>query len=309
VESAAVTVSLPGVPGAYPIELNTVEGRAESEPRLAAEARAVSPDYFALLRIPLLAGEACRTGAQFRDVMVNRSFVNAYWRDASPIGRRLVQVGRQLAAPLEIRGVVGDARETGLAQEPAPTIYWCGGNWQPGSYFLVRTHGDPRTLFETVRRKMREVEPLRSIYDLVPLTSQISEGYAENRLRTILLTFFALAAVSLVSVGIYGTFSYLVKLRQREVGLRLALGARRGQILRQFLTQGAQVALVGCAGGVVVAASCARLLAGMLYGVAPSDVTTFALVIGLVMIVATLASLVPAARAACVDPMKVLREE
>jgi putative ABC transport system permease protein len=309
VESAAVTVSLPGVPGAYPIELNTVEGRAETEPRLSAEARAVSPDYFALLRIPLVAGETCRVGPRSRDAMINRSFANAYWPGASPIGRRLVQVGRQLSAPIEIRGVVGDARETGLEKAPAPTIYWCGGNWQPGSYFLVRTHADPLALGETVRRKMREVEPLRSIYDVSPLSSQISDGYAENRMRTILLTFFALAAVSLVSVGIYGTFSYLVKLRQREVGLRLALGARRGQILRQFLSQGARVALAGCAGGVIAAAACARLLSGMLYGVAPTDVTTFALVIALVLAVSTLASLAPAVRAACVDPMQVLRDE
>jgi putative ABC transport system permease protein len=309
VESAAVTVSLPGVPGAYPIEMTTVEGRAETEPPMSAEARAVSPDYFAVLRIPLLAGEMCRVGPQRRDAMVNRSFVNAYWHDASPLGRRLVQVGRQLAAPIEIRGVVGDARETGLDKAPAPAIYWCGGNWQPGSYFLVRTHAEPLALRETVRRKMRDVEPLRSIYDVSPLTSQISDGYAENRMRTILLTFFALVAVSLVSVGIYGTLSYLVRLRQREVGLRLALGARRGQILRQFLAQGARVALVGCAGGVVAAAGCSRLLSGMLYGVAPSDVTTFVLVIGLVLAVSTLASLVPAVRAACVDPMQVLREE
>ena len=182
----------------------------------------------------------------------------------------------------------------------------CGGGWQPGSYFLVRTHGDPRLLAET-GTAMREVEPLRSIYDLLPLTSHISDGYAENRMRTILLTFFALAAVSLVSVGIYGTFSYLVK-RQREVGLRLRW-AGRGQILRQFHSQGARVALLGCAGGVVVTAGCARLLSGMLFGVAPGDVTTFVLVIGLVLVVSTLASLIPAVRAACVDPMQVLREE
>lgn len=251
----------------------------------------------------------CRTDPQSRDAMVNRSFVNAYWQGAPPLGRRLLQVGRELSAPIEIRGVVGDARETGLDKSPLPTLYWCGGGWQPGSYFLVRTHGDPLALAETVRRKMRDVEPLRSIYDLSPLTSHISDGYAENRMRTILLTFFALAAVSLVSVGIYGTFSYLVKLRQREVGLRLALGARRGQILRQFLSQGARVALLGCAGGVVVAAGCARLLSGMLYGVAPGDITTFVLVIGLVLVVSTLASLIPAVRAACVDPMQVLREE
>jgi nitrate reductase NapE component len=206
--------------------MTTAGGRAETEPRMSAEGRAVSPDYFALLRIPLVAGEMCRTDPQSRDAMVNRSFVNAYWPDAPPLGRRLLQVGRELSAPIEIRGVVGDARETGLDKSPTPTLYWCGGGWQPGSYFLVRTHGDPRLAAETVRRKMREVEPLRSIYDLSPLTSHISDGYAENRMRTILLTFFALAAVSLVSVGIYGTFGYLVKLRQREVSLRLALGAR-----------------------------------------------------------------------------------
>jgi putative ABC transport system permease protein len=309
VESAAISIALPGVPGAYPIEMSTPEGRAETEPRMSVEGRAISPDYFALLRIPLIAGELCRPDPQFRHVMVNRSFVNAYWPAGPPIGRRLVQVGGQMSEPVEIRGVVGDARETGLDKPPAPTLYWCGGGWQPGTYFLVRTYGEPAALAETVRRKMRQVEPLRSIYDLSPLTSHISDGYAENRMRTILLTFFAVTAVLLVCVGIYGTFSYLVKLRQREVGLRLALGARRGQILRQFLAQGARVALVGCLGGLLVAAACARLLSGMLYGVAPSDVTTFVLVIGLVLVVSTLASLAPAVRAACVDPMQVLRDE
>ena len=115
--------------------------------------------------------------------------------------------------------------------------------------------------------------------------------------------------MSLVCVGLYGTLSYLVNLRRREVGLRLALGALRAQIVRQFLAQGVRVALLGCAGGLLAAARFARLLSGMLYGVAPTDATTFALVIGLVLAVSTLASLAPAIRAACVDPMQVLRDE
>jgi putative ABC transport system permease protein len=220
-----------------------------------------------------------------------------------------MQAGRQSGYPLEIRGIVGDARETGMSNAPAPTVYWCGGNWQPGSYFLVRTHAEPHALTQTIRRKLRDVEPLRSIYGLLPLTDYISEGYAESRMRTVLLSFFALTAVSLVCVGIYGTFSYLVKLRQREVGLRLALGAQRVQIVQQFLVQGVRIALLGCAAGVGIAAVCAKMLSGMLYGVAPSDPATWAGVVSLVLSVSMLASLIPAVRAAHLDPMRVLRDE
>src|SRR5262249_60151445 len=133
-----------------------------------------------------------------------------------------------------VRGIVGDARERGLDHEPVPTIYYCGLIMQPGLYFLARTHGKPMALGESIRRQVHEIQPGRSVYDISPLTARLSEAFAENRLRTVLLTFFALTAISLASVGLYGTLSYLVNIRQREVGLRLALGALRVQIVWQF---------------------------------------------------------------------------
>jgi putative ABC transport system permease protein len=113
----------------------------------------------------------------------------------------LVQPANPYLPPAEVRGIVGDVRETGLDREPPPTAYWCTGAIQPGTFFLIRVHGDPGAVAGTIRRKLHELEPLRSVYDLTPLTDHISDAYAENRLRMILLPFFALIAIALASVG------------------------------------------------------------------------------------------------------------
>ena len=152
-------------------------------------------------------------------------------------------------------------------------------------------------------------DPARSVYDLSPLTAHLSDAFAENRLRTVLLTFFALTAISLACVGLYGTLSYLVNVRQREVGLRLALGAMRAQIVRQFVAQGMRVSLLGCVAGLALAGAFTKALAGMLFGVSPWDAVTVTGVIALVIAVSIAASLLPAMRAARVEPMRVLREE
>jgi len=162
---------------------------------------------------------------------------------------------------------------------------------------------------ETVRQKIHEIEPARSVFNIAPLTDHLDEAFAENRLRTVLLAFFAATAVSLACVGLYGTLSYSVNVRRREVGLRLALGALQGQIVKQFLFQGLGVSFLGCVAGSVLAAAFARVLSGMLYGVSPTDVTTLLGVVVLVLGVAAVASLAPAIRAASVEPMQVLREE
>lgn len=164
-------------------------------------------------------------------------------------------------------------------------------------------------LGESIRRKLHQTEPARSAYNVSPLTAHLSDAFAENRLRTVLLTFFALTAILLACVGLYGTLRYLVNVLQREVGVRLAVGALRAQIMRQFLVQGMRVSLVGCAAGLAIAGAFTKVLAGMLFGVSPWDAITMTGVIALVIAVSVAASLLPAVRAARVDPMQVLREE
>jgi ABC-type lipoprotein release transport system permease subunit len=176
-------------------------------------------------------------------------------------------------------------------------------------FFLARTHGNPAGMAEPIRRKMRELEPARSVYGIAPLSQQISGAYAENRLRTILLTFFAVTAVLLACVGLYGTLSYLVSVRQREVGLRMALGALRSQIVGQFLMQGLRTAVLGCLVGLALAVAFSRLLKGMLFGVSATDGATLSGVVVMVLSVSVVASLLPAIRAARLEPMQVLRDE
>lgn len=309
IEAAATAYSLPGVPGEYEIEVKTKEGRAESEPRMLAQGRWVTAGYFSTLRMPLVAGEPCRDAGSTSEAMVNRSFASLYLGGTAALGRHVTMANSNFPAQGEIRGIVGDARETGLEREPPPTIYWCAVGIQPGTFFLARTRGEPGAMAETVRRKIHEIEPRRSVYDLTPLTDHISDAYAEGRLRTILLAFFAVTAVSLACVGLYGTLSYLVNVRRREVALRLALGAMRAQVVRHFLGLGVTVAAAGSIAGLAMAAGFTRLLSGMLYGVSVDDAATLLGVVAIVLAVSVVASLIPAMRAARVAPMQALREE
>jgi putative ABC transport system permease protein len=309
IDAAATALSLPGVPGEYQIELKTTEARADSEPKMLAQGRWVTPEYFATIRVPILAGELCRDEPNTTTAMVNRSFANLYLNGSAAIGRHLVQPANPYLSPAEIRGIVGDARETGLEREPPPTAYWCAGAIQPGTFFLIRTRTEPNSMVGTIRRKIHELEPQRSVYDLTPLTSHISDAYAENRLRTVLLAFFALTAIALASIGLYGTLSYLVNVRRREVALRIALGAVRMQVVQQFLRQGLRVSALGCVAGLALAAAFTRLLSGMLYGVSTTDAVTLGGVVVIVLAVSVMASLLPAIRAARLEPMQALREE
>jgi putative ABC transport system permease protein len=309
VDAAAISVGVPGVPFHYQTELKLTEGRADTEPKIVAENRFVSASYFATMRIPLLAGEVCRETDGPPTVVVNRAFADAYFPGAPVIGHHLQSLNLGYSGAAAISGISGDARETGLDHLPAPTVYWCAPVAEPGTFFLVRTHNAPMTMAETLRQRIHEIDPARSVYDFAPLEQHFSDALAENRLRTILLTFFAATALSLACIGLYGTLSYNVNIRQREVGLRLALGALRGQIVKQFLWQGLAVCILGCIAGFALAAASTRVLAGLLYGVSPSDIPTLSAVIFLVLIVAAAASFVPAVRASRVEPMQVLRDE
>jgi putative ABC transport system permease protein len=310
VQTAATAWSLPGVPRQYQIEFQLVGGRSESTKPLFAEWRTVSPEYFKTLRIARVAGELCRRPPDARsasEVMVNRSFADRYFHGRSVLGLRLSWEAASLTG--RIVGVVADARELGMDRDPGPTVYACNSAPSPFPWFLVRTQGEPLALAGAVRLKLKELEPLRSVYDIGLLEKRIGDAYEQHRLRTVLLVLFAATALFLACLGLYGTLSYVVGLRRREVGLRLALGALPGEIIRQLVGQGLRVVSLACLCGLALAVAFSRVLSGMLYGVSPSDPFTLAGVVGIVLAVGSLAALVPAVRASQTEPMRVLREE
>ncbi len=308
VRAAATSGTLPGILSDSRAELTLVEGRVETEGKIVADSRFVSNGYFETMKIPVLAGEGCFESLK-PGMVVNRSFVHSYLSGSPALGRHLKLALNSSLPPFEIRGVVADAREQGLNREPAPTAYWCGSAPGPSPYFLIRTQGEPMAMAETLRRQIHQSQPARSVFDISPLQQHLSDIFAENRLRSILLTLFALTAVSLACIGLYGTLSYFVAVRRREVGLRLALGASRGQIVTAFLLKGFAISFIGCLAGLGLAVGFARALSGMLYGVSTSDAETLFSVACLVLFVAVLSSLLPAIRAARVEPMEVLRDE
>ena len=309
-ENAAISVGVPGNPFRYQTELKLIEGRAATEPKIIAENRFVSAGYFATLRIPMQAGEPCRETLDGPPtVVVSRSFADTYFNGSSAIGHHLKAENLGYTGAATVVGISSDARESGLDHPPVPTVYWCAPIAEPGTYFLIRTRNAPMTMAETIRRTMQQVDPMRSVFDVAPLEQHFSDALAENRLRTVLLSAFAATAIALACIGLYGTLAYSVALRRREVGLRLALGAERVRIMKQFLFQGLAVCLAGCIAGVTLAAALSRLIATMLYGVSPSDAFTFSAVFLLVLAVAAAASWFPAFRASRLDPMQVLRYE
>ncbi len=309
VQAAADSAFLPGSSFKYPMSYKLLDGQLSPDTKILPDAKFVSPGYLSVMRIPLLAGKFCAE-ANWRTAVVNRSFVNAYLGGSSAIGHhiQLVQPSFNESAQI-IVGEVGDAREDGINHEPIPTIYTCGNAPDPDRWYLVRTDGNARSLSNAIRQKIHAIEPNRSVYDIMPLEERLFDSLAENRFRTMLLTLFALTAISLACVGIYGTLSYFVTVRTREVGLRIALGAVPSQILRSFLSRGLSVSMAGCLAGLALSAALSRVLAGMLYGVSRADTTTYVAVAAMVLLVAALSSFLPAARAARLDPMRVLRDE
>ena len=324
VEGSAIASHLPGVRDYEEREFVLLEGRAATAPPLIAETRMVSPGYFAALRIPLLTGELCRRPASSgwpkwttAEVMVNRTFAERYFQGTAVVGLhltggldRLVQ-NRHIAGafPSRIVGVVGDAREAGVDRAPAPTVYMCFSYPNPTPWHVIRTAGDPAAAIVTVRRAIRAIEPLRSVHDIATLEQRMGDAYAQNRLRTWLLSLFALTALALVCAGVYGTLSYAVSLRRREVALRLALGALRTTVATQLMGTSLRVVAAASLVGLGLAMFFTRSLSTMLFGVTPTDPATLTGVVATVVTVASLAAAVPAARAAFMSPMRALREE
>ncbi len=278
--------------------------------------RIVTPGYFEALGIPLVAGrtfnEHDRSGSRHVAV-VNHALAEKYFGGAA-IGHRM-GFGGDDPNWYEIVGIVGDVRHTGLDKRPRPEYYvpydqpLFGGWTVRPMYVVVRTAGDPLAAVPTLREALRRVDRDQPWWDVRTMDARIGSSLAPRRFMTVLLGVFAALALALALLGIAGVLAYLVSERRHEIGVRLALGAGRRDVVALFVSQGLGLAAAGASVGIVLAAALTRLMAGLLYGVRATDPATFAGVAAALVGVAGLASYVPARRAARIDPIDTLREE
>ena len=321
--------AIPGVEGAasiYPLPLGgsnmilsfVVEGRPVPPPAEApnTNVRMVSPDYFRVMGIPVVQGRAFeprdRTGAE-EVVIVNQTLAARIWPGQSPLGKRFTFGDPEDSEDPGWRtvvGVVGDVRHDTLDQEKASEAYWPQAQGPSTDTALVlRTSGDPVQLAGPLRAAVRELDRDLPLERIEPMEQVVSEALAQSRFKTLLLGLFAALALGLAAVGVYGVVSYSVAQRTHEMGIRLALGARPGQVQRMVLLQGMRVVLISSAIGIAAALFATRFLREQVYGVSATDPATFAIVPLVLLAVALLANWVPALRATRVDPLEALRYE
>jgi putative ABC transport system permease protein len=316
VSSAAMVQTLP-MRGGYVLSFE-VQGRPKPEPgqEPSANYRVVSPDYFAALGVPVRRGRALTaqdaTGAQLVAV-VDEAFVRKHFPDEDPIGRG-IDIGNGVDGFFQIVGVVGDVRHAGLDSVAAPTMYVpYEKDVFSTMWILARAEGDVTRLAGPVRDAVRALDRSLPAYSILPFTTVMGESVAQRRFSMLLLGGFAGLALFLAAVGLYGVVAYSVSQRTREIGLRMAVGADRRDILRLIVGGGMKLAVAGVAIGLAAAVGVATWLASqlesMLFETTTSDVMSYAATAGLLLAVAALACYLPARRAMRVDPLVALQAE
>jgi len=322
VEAVGVSSSLP-LSGTWAADDFTIAGRPplKTSETPSAQYRVVNPGYFQAMAIPLVAGRVFSEddGLESRPVViVNQTMAARFWPHASPLGSHLKLGGYAPAGgDPEIVGVIGDVKHLQIDEEPTFDVYvplrqvsvgylsyLVNGMW-----WVVRATGEPGALAVPVRKAVRAADPDVATSRMAPLSRYVGDAVALRRFNAWLAGVFGGAAVLLAALGIYGVVAFSVAQRQREIGLRMAFGARPAGILRLIIAQGLTLAMAGIAGGVLASLLLTRLTARLLYGISAGDATTLWEAACILLGAALLACYVPARRAASVDPMVALRHE
>jgi predicted permease len=311
VSSVAASASFPlnddggGFNGSFEIEGKPVP---DGQPRPRANLNLASPDYFKTIGIPLRKGRLFTKQDHVESpgvVIVSERLARRYWKDEDPIDRKITfNRGQQW---LTIVGVVADARNV-LTEEAGDVIY--GPILQTGQLsttWLIRTGVDSATMTQQVRAALREIDPEQPVDRFRTLEQVRASALAPSRLTTSLIGIFAALALTITAIGIGGVVAFSVSERVQEFGVRMALGAQRGEVLRMVLKQGVGMVAIGIALGVVGALTLTQLIANLLFGIEPTDVPTFIVVSVVLFVVALVACFLPARRAASVDPLVALR--
>jgi predicted permease len=326
VEAASMTVMLPAVGnGGIDLPFNIVGKAPGKGDQYNGEEqyRWGSPHYFQVFRIPLLRGRVFRetdTGNSLPVVIINEKMAKQYWPKEDPVGQVII-IGRGLGPqfddrPRQIIGVVATTHETGLANGAQGVMYLPQSQIPDGLTSLansvipmawaVRTVGDPMGLRAAVEHEFRTVDSLITVSNQKTMEQVLVKSMARQTFNMLLLSIFAGVALLLAAIGIYGMMSYSVEQRVQEIGIRMALGSSRGQMVRLVMGQGMRLAGTGVALGLALAYGVTKLLSSLLFGVKPGDFATFAVVAAVLTVVALLASYVPARRAASIDPSRAL---
>ncbi len=294
-----------------------IQGRPVAEGDQPSESLGLAmPGYFETMKIPLIAGrdfgeQDGLTGQP--TIIVNRAFAKKYFPHENPIGQHIqVGVGDDLFDhPVrEVVGVIGDIKRKGLTADADPQYYLPYAQALiTNPYLVVKTNGEPAAMQAAIGAAIHELDRSVPVYQVSTMEDYLYKSAAQPRFQTFLLSCFAVIALALAAIGLYGLLSYMVVQRTLEIGLRMALGAQRGDALRMIVLRGLTLALAGVVLGMAASAGLTRLISGMLFGVRPTDPVTLAATAALLLAVSVAASSVPAFRASRLDPMKTLREQ
>jgi putative ABC transport system permease protein len=317
VESAGMVMSLP-LTGSSMNRGFKVEGRPEPKAgeNVTMDFQIVSPNYFSTLEIPVKQGRglsASDTENSERVIVINNAMARRYWPNEDPIGKRLI-IGESSkdTSWRTIVGVVGDNRHASLSEPPVPTAFISYlqdlESW-PRMGFVIKAKTDPASLTSAVRKELASIDRAQPVYAIEPMENLLRTSVAQRRFIMLLLGSLSFIALTLAIVGVYGVISFSVSERTQEIGIRLALGARAGDVLKMVLGQGMRVAFVGIVIGLGAAFALTRLLSSLLFEVSPTDPRTFSIVAAMLAAVALLACYLPARRATKVDPLVALRYE
>jgi len=311
VESAAVTNSLPLD---FNLLLSTrfnIEGRPELG-AVEADTRAITTEYFQTLGISLLQGRYLEAADTARDdtVLVNRTFARQYFGDANPVGRHLIFSDKGQSHARTIAGVVADVRNYKLERDTVAELYMPFDNL-PGPFLdvAVRVSGDPLPLEASVRETLRKVDPNQPLGNVNTMEAVLDKSVAKPRWYATLVGSFAALALFLAGMGIYGVVAYSVSQRTKEIGIRMAIGAERADVMHMVIRESMIPALCGVVTGVPLAMAASHALTTFLYGVELLDARTYLSAALLVPAIALAAAYFPARRAMGVDPMVALRHE
>jgi putative ABC transport system permease protein len=293
----------------------TIDGRPQEFGPDApnTDVRVVADDYFRTMGIPLVAGRTFNERELTQPsgvVIINETMARRYWPGEDPVGKRILIEMKDENSMNEIIGIVKDTKVQGLDEPSRPMSYWPIPELPyPGMSYVIRTDGNPAAVVGLVRDAIWAIDRDQPLADVRTMDQVIGETLSRARFTTLLLGVFSLVAVLLAAIGIYGVMSYTVAERTQEIGIRMALGAEPGAVVRLVVRQGLLLAGIGTGAGLLVALGVTRLLGSMLFEMSPSDPVTFAGVAAGLVVVATVACFIPARRAARVDPMEALRYE